>query len=300
MFILPALQKGDCIGITAPAKQIDRNEIAFAVELLEREGYSVIVDETIRNAPYLFSDTDENRAKAFQQLLDNPNIKAVFSARGGYGSVRIIDQLDFSSLSKNPKWLIGFSDFTVFHCHLYRFTTLPTLHATMPVFFPGNTEVALKATLNILKNTLPKYSIESPFKSLCKDGITEAPIIGGNLSVIYSLCGSQSGLNNAKHILFLEDLCEYFYHTDRMLQNLKRNGLFENLAGVIIGQFTDMKDGALPFGKNTYEILFEYFSELDIPVFTGFPAGHVPDNRPLIFGSTAKLEVKDGTIQLEF
>jgi muramoyltetrapeptide carboxypeptidase len=300
MIEMPILQKGDAIGITAPAKQIDKAQLQFAIAYLEERGFKVVTDQTIRKAKYLFSDTDEHRAQAFQEMIDNPDIKAIFSARGGYGSVRIIDEIDFSSLSKSPKWLVGFSDFTVFHCHLYRFTNLPTLHGTMPVFFEGNTSVALTTTIEILEGKSPKYEIESPFKELCIDGSARANIIGGNLSVLYSLCGSQSGLTSDSYILFLEDLCEYFYHTDRMMQNLKRNGIFENLAGVIIGQFTDMKDGALPFGKNAYEILFEYFEEVNIPVFTGFPSGHVNDNRPLIFGKEASMVIKNGKISLEF
>lgn len=288
------LKAGDCVGIVAPAKRIDFNEIAFAIEVFENWGLEVKLGKTIGEGEFLFSGTDDERAKDFQEMIDDDTVSAIFSARGGYGCARIIDQLNFGGLAKNPKWLIGFSDFTVIHNHLYNKINLPTLHASMPVFFKENTEAALKSIYQVLFHQEINYQVNSAFLELCKNGETVAEIVGGNLSVIYSLLGSSSGLKRGKYILFLEDLAEYFYHVDRMMQNLKRNHIFSELAGVIIGNFTDMKDGALPFGKNPYEIIFDYFKDLNIPVFTGFPAGHSADNRALIFGKEIMLKVEDG------
>lgn len=285
---------GDCVGIVAPAKRIDFKEIAYAIEVFESWGLEVKLGKTIGTGEYLFSGTDEERALDFQEMLNNDSIDVIFSARGGYGCARIIDQLDFSALAKHPKWLVGFSDFTVFHNHLYQKINLPTLHASMPVFFKENSEAALQSIYSVLFHQKIHYQVNSAFPELCKDGETEAEVIGGNLSVIYSLLGSSSGLKRGKYILFLEDLAEYFYHVDRMMQNLKRNNLLVDLAGVIVGNFTDMKDGALPFGKNSYEIIFEYCKNLNIPIFTGFPAGHSSDNRAIIFGQKLKFLVKNG------
>ena len=288
------LKPGDCVGITAPAKRIDFKEITYAIEVFESWGLEVKLGKTIGTGEYLFSGMDEERAKDFQTMLNDEDIDVIFSARGGYGCARIIDLIDFSGLSKNPKWLVGFSDFTVIHNHLFQKFKLPTLHASMPVFFKENTDAALQSVYNVLFNQKINYQVNSAFPELCIDGETEAEVIGGNLSVIYSLLGSSSGLKRGKYILFLEDLAEYFYHVDRMMQNLKRNNLFTDLAGVIIGNFTDMKDGALPFGKNPYEIIFDYFKHKNIPVFTGFPAGHSSDNRAIIFGEKLYFKVING------
>lgn len=292
------LQKGDSVGICAPAKRIDYIEIEYAIDVLQSWGLKVKLGETIGKGKYLFAGTDEERRADFQQLLDDPEVNAIFSARGGYGCVKIIDDLDFTALNQQPKWLIGFSDFTVFHCHIFRHFNWPTLHASMPVFFPNNSKAAINSLKKVLFDGAIQYKINSPFPELCLDGEAEGKIIGGNLSVIYSLCGSDSGLKTNKYILFLEDLCEYFYHVDRMMENLKRNGIFEQLSAVIVGSFTDMKDGALPYGSNAYEILFSYFKQANIPVFTGFPAGHTPDNRPLIFGQNTRLSIEKSCLNL--
>lgn len=288
------LKPGDCVGIVAPAKRIDFHEITYAIEVFESWGLNVKLGKTIGTGDFLFSGTDKERANDFQLMINDNEVDVIFSARGGYGCARIIDLIDFSVLSKNPKWLVGFSDFTVIHNHLFQKFNLPTLHASMPIFFKENTDAALQSIYNVLFQQNINYQVNSAFPELCIDGETEAEVIGGNLSVIYSLLGSSSSLKRGKYILFLEDLAEYFYHVDRMMQNLKRNNLFTDLAGVIIGNFTDMKDGALPFGKNPYEIIFDYFKNKNIPVFTGFPAGHSSDNRAIIFGEKLIFKVEKG------
>lgn len=294
----PQLQTGDTIGITAFAKKITLNEIQSAISVFKSWGLNVVIGNTIGANWNQFGGNDEMRRMDIQKMLDDPNIKAIVSARGGYGSVRIIDDIDFTNFSNNPKWLIGFSDITVFHSHIHKHVNVPTIHGTMPVFFPNNSEESLSSLKKVLMSNEMEYEEQSSTPNLCRNGNTKAEIIGGNLSILYSLCGSESAINTTGKILFLEDLCEYLYATDRMLQNIKRNGLFDNLAGVIIGGFSDMKDGPIPFGKNAEELIFDYVKHLDIPIFTGFPAGHINDNRSLIFGHPVNMKVESGTINL--
>lgn len=295
-----ALKHGDKIGIVAPAKRISIEEVSYALSIFKSWGLDPILGKSIGSGTYLFSGEDDFRAEDTQDFINNPEIKAIFSARGGYGCVRIIDKLDFSEMIKQSKWMIGFSDFTVFHNHLFQQYNYPTVHASMPVFFTQNTPAALKSLHQLIFHHQFSYTIESAFPEYCIDGNAFAPINGGNLSVMYSLNGSRSALKDEAIILFLEDLSEYYYHTDRMMQNLFRSGMFTNLKGVIIGAFTEMKDGALPFGKNAYALIFDYFKQLNIPVFSGFPAGHVVDNRALIFGKNVQLSVKDNQLNLNW
>lgn len=295
----PLLKSGDTIGIVAFAKKISLEEIQPAIKVFESWGLNVRIGATIGNEWYQFSGTDADRSKDIQLMLDDPDVNAVISARGGYGSVRIIDTIDFSTFKVNPKWLIGFSDITVFHAHIHQHFAIPTLHATMPVFFPNNSKAALNSLKQVLFEGSMDYEITSSLPDLCKNGRVEAEIIGGNLSILYSICGSSSSINTNGKILYLEDLCEYLYHTDRMLQNLKRNGVFAGIKGLIIGSFTDMKDGPVPFGKSVQEMIFEFINDLDILVFADFPAGHIDDNRALIFGQKVLMEVQNGRIVLK-
>lgn len=292
------LQKGDKIGIVALAKKISLNEIQPAINVFKSWGLDVVVGKTIGAEWNQFGGNDEERRADIQVMLDDHSIRAVVSARGGYGSVRIIDNIDFNNFLHKPKWLIGFSDVTVFHSHINKNHNIPTLHATMPVFFHENTNEALKSFKKAIIDGEMLYKIQSQFPEYCKEGKVESEIIGGNLSILYSLCGSPSSSNTHGKILFLEDLCEYLYHTDRMLQNLKRNGFFSNLSGLIIGNFNDMKDGPIPFGKSTEKMIFDFCKNLDIPIFTGFPAGHIKDNRALIFGEKVLMEVNGGKLKL--
>tara|TARA_Y100000739_G_C20597812_1_gene461309 strand:+ start:1345 stop:2244 length:900 start_codon:yes stop_codon:yes gene_type:complete len=294
------LQPGDKIGIVAFAKKITLEEIQPAIKIFQTWGFKVVIGDTIGSEWNQFSGDDENRREDIQKMLDNPDIKAIISARGGYGCIRIIDKIDFSSFLKNPKWLIGFSDLTVFHSHINSNFSIPTIHATMPIFFQENTPESLNSLKQIVMRGTIEYQIKSKTKELCKKGKAKGELIGGNLSILHNLCGSVSlGVTDGK-ILFFEDLSEYIYHVDRMLHNLKRNGFFKNIAGLIIGSFTEMKDGPIPFGKTSEEILFDFCKELNIPIFTNFPAGHINDNRALIIGKTVEMEVTENSLQLKW
>lgn len=296
----PLLKFGDKIGIVAFAKKITTEEVQPAVKIFQDWGLKVIIGSTIGSEHNQFSGDDEYRRTDIQKMLDNPEIKAIISARGGYGCVRIIDKIDFKYFFKKPKWLIGFSDITVFHVHINTLFNIPTVHATMPIFFKKNTSESLNSLKQIIMGGHMEYQIQSSTKKLFKQGKAKGELIGGNLSILYSLCGSISlGETNDK-ILFLEDLSEYIYHVDRMLQNLKRNGFFKNIAGLIIGGFTEMKDGPVPFGKTPEEIIFEHCNELNIPIFTNFPAGHINDNRALILGKTVEMKVTQNSLHLKW
>ncbi|MBT7243597.1 MAG: LD-carboxypeptidase, partial [Flavobacteriaceae bacterium] len=240
---------------------------------------------------------DKLRTSDFQAILDHPEIDAVWCARGGYGTVRIIDQLDFSNFKKHPKWIIGFSDVTVLHSHIHQLG-IETLHAQMPV----SIETKSKATINSIKAILfgEHYGIRIPAENNNINGKTSGQLIGGNLSILYSLCGSPSALNTKGKILFIEDLDEYLYHIDRMLQNLKRNGMFDELEGLIVGGMSQMHDNVIPFGKNAAEIILDICSEYDFPITFNFPAGHLEDNRALILGRKVDLMVNKKGVTLSF
>ncbi|MBI35336.1 MAG: LD-carboxypeptidase [Flavobacteriales bacterium] len=294
------LTPGDKIGIVAFAKKITIEEIQPAVKIFQNWGLDVVIGNTIGSELNQFSGDDEQRRADIQKMLDNQEIKAIISARGGYGCVRIIDEINFSSFLKSPKWLIGFSDITVFHSHINANFNIPTIHATMPVFFKKNTPKSLSSLKKLLMKGTLNYQIQSKTKELCKNGKARGQLIGGNLSILYSLCGSISSVKTDGKILFIEDLSEYMYHVDRMIYNLKRNGYFKNLSGLIIGSFTEMKDSNTPFGKNSEEIIFDLCKDLNIPIFSNFPAGHINDNRALIFGKTLEMQVEEGNLCLEW
>ncbi|MBO73161.1 MAG: LD-carboxypeptidase [Flavobacteriales bacterium] len=294
------LTPGDKIGIVAFAKKITIEEIQPAVKIFQNWGLDVVIGNTIGSELNQFSGDDEKRRADIQKMLDNQEIKAIISARGGYGCVRIIDEINFSSFLKSPKWLIGFSDITVFHSHINANFNIPTIHATMPVFFKKNTPKSLSSLKKLLMKGTLNYQIQSKTKELCKNGKARGQLIGGSLSILYSLCGSISSVKTDGKILFIEDLSEYMYHVDRMIYNLKRNGYFKNLSGLIIGSFTEMKDSNTPFGKNSEEIIFDLCKDLNIPIFSNFPAGHINDNRALIFGKTLEMQVEEGNLCLEW
>ncbi len=302
------LQKGDTVAIVSTARKITKEELKPALELLKSWGLKSVLGKTIGAEENQFAGSDELRAADFQQMLDDPNINAIWCARGGYGTVRIIDKLDFSSFTKNPKWIIGYSDVTVLHSHIHNLG-VETLHAQMCLEIENKSEEARESIRKVLfgEDYLISFSVDT-YKEACRDtlqentrlGFIKGEIIGGNLSVLYSLVGSPSEMKTDGKILFIEDLDEMLYHIDRMMMNLKRSGYLKNLKAIIIGGMTQMKDNKVYFGKTAEETIVDLVKEYDYPVILNFPAGHILDNRGLILGREVKLISENDKVILEF
>lgn len=291
------LKQGDQVGIISTARKISKEELLFAKKTIENWGLKVVFGKNIFEEYNQFAGKDLQRAVDLQEMIDNPKIKAIICARGGYGTVRILDLVDFSGLKANPKWIAGFSDITALHSTLHNLN-ISSLHSTMPVNFQTNTNTSLESLKQALFGKPISYRFSS--NKLNRIGNSEGKVVGGNLSIIYSLLGSSSDIKTFGKILFLEDLDEYLYHIDRMMINLKRNGKLNNLAGLIIGGMSDMNDNTIPFGKNAIEIIAETVSEFDYPVAFNFPAGHIKNNNTILLGQTAKLEITINNSSLTF
>lgn len=288
MVIPPYLKKGDAVALVSTARKVTKQELTPAIELLRSWGLVPVLGSSIGAQYHQFAGEDALRMIDFQNMLDNPAIKAIWCARGGYGTVRIVDGLDFSTFLKHPKWIVGYSDVTVLHSHLHNLG-IASIHGQMALEIEKKSE----ATSITLKKVLfgQSYTIDSKVHELQNNGIAMGTLIGGNLSILYSLCGSKSAINTEGKILFLEDLDEYLYHVDRMMQNLKRNGLLDHLAGLIVGGMSVMNDNTIPFGKNAEAIIAEAVAPYDYPVCYHFPVGHLKDNRALVMGSEINLTV---------
>ena len=298
MITPPSLKPGDTVAIVSTARKITKSELEPALQLLAQKGLKALLGHTIGAEDNQFAGDDSLRVKDFQAALENPNIKAIWCARGGYGTVRVIDGLDFTEFRKNPKWIVGYSDITVLHSHIHNFG-IETLHAQMPLDIEKKSEKAKEGIFDVLFGR--KHNINYASKhSFNREGTVSAPLVGGNLSVLYSLCGSASAINSEGKILFIEDLDEYLYHIDRMMQNLKRNGMLDNLAGLIVGGMTKMHDNTIPFGKTAEEIVRDIVQDCDYPVCYDFPAGHVRDNQALIMGRKATLKVGASKVSVSF
>ncbi|MCF8296051.1 MAG: LD-carboxypeptidase [Saprospiraceae bacterium] len=293
------LKKGDKIAIISTARKISPEEIEPSVKIFESWGLEVVLGENLFWEYNQFAGSDEQRTFDFQQMLDDPTVKAIICARGGYGTVKIIDNIDFTNFIKNPKWIVGYSDITVIHSHIHTKFGVETLHATMPINFPKDklTNNAVESLRKALFGEKLKYELK--LSEFSRKGIVEAEIIGGNLSILYSLIGSPSDINTEEKFLFIEDLDEYLYHIDRMMMNLKRAGKLENIAGLIVGGMSDMNDNEVPYGKTAKEIIAEIIETYNYPVLFDFPAGHIEDNRALILGRNARLSVGE-IMRLEF
>jgi muramoyltetrapeptide carboxypeptidase len=294
---IPYLKPNDKIAIVATARKISAQELAFAVETFKKWGLQSVLSKNIFATENQFAGTDAQRAEDMQWAIDDDSIKAILIARGGYGTVRIVDLINFEKLKTNPKLLIGFSDVTVLHSHIHTHIGIPTLHATMPINFSKNAD-AVETLRKCLFGEEISYSFESNI--LNKKGETKGVLIGGNLSLLYALSGTESDIDTKGKILFLEDLDEYLYHIDRMMLNLKRSGKLEHLAGLVIGGFTDMKDNAILFGKNAQEIILDAVKEYNFPVCFNFPAGHIDRNLALFFGKEVNLKVSETNCSLIF
>ncbi|MDQ7948861.1 MAG: LD-carboxypeptidase [Pedobacter sp.] len=293
----PYLKNNDKIAIVCPAKKLP-NAINEAIDILKDWGLQVEIGKTVSGSHHQFAGTDELRAADLQQYLDDPSIKAIIAGRGGYGTLRIIDDLDFTAFEKNPKWLIGFSDITVLLSHVFAVLETQSIHAQMPYTFDTSSAEALTS----LKNTLFGHSIvhtyESQFKN--REGNAEGVLIGGNLSLLIAVQGSVSEMDYTDKILFLEEVSEHEYSIDRMMRILKRNGKLNQLKGLIIGAFNDLGEESIPFGQTPEEIIWELVKEYDYPVCFNFPTGHIDDNRAMVVGRNVALQVNKLNVELKF
>jgi len=286
--IPPYLKKGDTVGILATARKVDMAPLEPAIKLLKSWGLNVVIGKTIGLDNNQLAGQDWQRAQDFQQMLDNPSIKAIWTAKGGYGTVRMIDRLNFTKFKQHPKWLVGFSDFTVMHSHVNNFD-IATLHSIACISVAGATPEAIEGLKKGLFGGKIEYNITA--HEYNKTGKAHGELIGGNLSVLYSIIGSPSEADYKGKIIFIEDLDEYLYHVDRMMMNLERNGYFKDVKGIIIGGMTKMRDNDIPWGHDALQIIQDISKEYNIPICFNFPAGHIKDNRALVFGKQITLDV---------
>tara|TARA_B100001564_G_C20573520_1_gene639534 strand:+ start:81 stop:1160 length:1080 start_codon:yes stop_codon:yes gene_type:complete len=296
------LSQGDTVAIVAPSgilKNYD-NYILKAKELLNNWGLNVIIGENVFNDDGHFAGTDLERTFDFQNALDNKSVKAIWCARGGYGAIRVIDNLNFDKYKLNPKWIIGYSDITAIHNDLH-IQKSESIHGIMCKSL-DKIDVYNDESVKLLKKTLfgEKLSYEIEGNSYNIEGVTKGQLVGGNLTLLHSMLGSESSINTDGKILFIEDLGEYLYHIDRMLYSLKRAGYFDNLNGLIIGDFTDLRKNTTPFGRNLNELILEIVSEYNIPVAFDFPAGHGEKNFPMILGREIEFSVSKESTSIIF
>lgn len=297
MITPPYLQKGDTVAIIATARKHIVKSMQPTIDLLESWGLHVVIGKSIGLEENQLAGSDEQRAADLQEQLNNPNIKAIWCARGGYGTVRVVDLIDFTAFKKSPKWLVGFSDVTVLHNHLNTMG-YKSIHGIMPISLAKASPEAIESLRLSLFGQPLQYAIDPhPLNRL---GKATGELVGGNLSILYSVLGSPSAIDCTDKILYIEDLDEYLYHIDRMMMNLKRNGCLESLKGIIVGSMTDMKDNDIPWGKNALEIVQDVTKQYNIPVIFNFPAGHIHDNRALILGNNVTIDVTENCSTVVF
>lgn len=287
------LSEGSKVAVVATARFVTEKDVEYSVRCIEEMGFTPVYDNRLFAVCGQFAGDDDLRAAVLQSYLDDPAIDAVLCARGGYGTVRIIDKINFDNFLRDPKWIIGYSDVTALHAKLQSMN-IESLHATMPINFHDNTKMALDSLYDALTKGSLTYEIENTPINI--KGKAEGELVGGNISVLYSLLGSDSFPDTDGKILFLEDLDEYLYHIDRMMMAFKRAGKLDNIKGLIVGALTKMHDNAIPFGKEAEQIIFEYVRDKEIPVCFNFPAGHIDDNRALIFGRKTRLKIGETAV----
>jgi muramoyltetrapeptide carboxypeptidase len=296
MISLPVLEKGDVIRILAPAKAIEKEVVDFAVESLEGYGFNVQVSDNCLGRDGYFSGTIAERTADLQSAIDDAEVKAIICARGGYGCIQIVDRVNWAGYLTHPKWVIGFSDITVLHQHLSRMKS-SSIHASMPLNYRENSERSLDTMVKSLLGEQLNYSW-APNRDN-KTGITHGELIGGNLSVLCGLIGTNEMPSYLNSILFVEDVGEHLYAIDRCFHQLSKAGILDQIRGLVLGGFTDSKDTDPPYGKTFEEIICTHFEYRSIPVAFDFPAGHQDDNCPLILGNRAVLSVEDGEVSLK-
>ena len=296
----PYLKPGDTIGIVCPAGYMALEKAQTCIDTLEQWGYKTKIGRTLgSSSANYFSGSDDERLLDLQEMMDDDNVQAVLCGRGGYGIGRIIDHINFKKFIRQPKWLIGFSDVTVLHAHIYSNFKIATLHAPMAAAFNegGSGNEYVLSLKDALEGKKMRYQCGP--HDFNKRGAAVGDLVGGNLALLAHVVGTSSDIKTRGRILFLEDLGEYLYNVDRMLYQLKRSGKFKKLAGLIIGGFTDTKDTERPFGKNVYAIIHDIVKDADYPVCFNFPVSHEKENYALKVGVGFKLKVSKNRVTLE-
>lgn len=293
---IPPVQPGDKVAVVSPAKHVGAEIIAHAVKVLKDFGFIPVVGKNAAGKHHYFSGSIEERVHDMQQAIDDPEIKAIFCARGGYGCIQLVDRLQWAGMLRHPKWIVGFSDVTIFH-HKMLSMGFPSIHATMPLNYGENTPASFETLLKAL--TAKPYTIRTaPFEKN-KPGFASGKLVGGNLSIVYSLLGTIDQIKYTNCILFVEDLSEHLYMVDRMFHSLAKAGVLEEIKGLIIGGMSNMKDTEDPYGSTLEDILLAHFAYRKIPICFHFPAGHINDNHALRLGSMVEMSVSDEGVVLQ-
>lgn len=292
MFKPDFLKAGDRIRIVSPAGWVKEEKVLPAVELLRNEGFEVVLGDHVFSRHFQFAGADQERLSDIQLAFDDPQCKAVICSRGGYGSVRIAGDINFSFFRDHPKWLVGFSDITLLHARLQK-EGFCSIHGAMPAFYLNDDQPSqsFSALMKVLKGDVPSNTL-SP-QQFNRHGSATGMLTGGNLSIVYSLIGTPMEQDTDGHILFIEDISEYLYHLDRMMHSLKFSGKLSKLKGLLVGGFTEVRDNESPFGQNVEEIVMQVAGEYNYPICFGFPAGHLDVNLPVVLGATYRLEVDE-------
>jgi len=295
MIVPPFLKSGDTIAIVSPAGKVNPDFIFKTKQFLESKGFIVVVSPNADKNYFQYSGSDEQRIQDFQLLMNDYSVKAILCSRGGYGSIRIIEKLDFSEFEKNPKWIIGFSDITIFHACLNNIFDIASVHGPMTkAFFDEADGESVSYLIKMMTGNKIVYPL--PEHKLNQPGKCSGRLIGGNLAILTSLIGTAYDFNPKGKILFIEDVGEYLYRIDRMMWQMKLAGKFNGLKAVILGQFSDMKDNQSPFGKNACEIIHEHLSEYKIPLYFDFQAGHEMPNIPLMLNTVVEIDKNQNLI----
>lgn len=298
----PYLKAGDTVAIAAPSGILKNRtlEIEKAIALLKSWGLEVVVGEHVFSQSNHFAGTDDERSKDFQKALDNPNIKAIWCARGGYGTVRILDALDFTTFKKHPKWIVGYSDITALHNQIHN-EGVESIHAMMCTSLQDSFD-EIQETVASFKNALFGKPLEYRLKGSTynKTGTASGPVVGGNLTVLHTMLGSKSSIDVSGKILFIEDIGEYKYHIDRMLQSLKRAGYFETCKGLIVGDISKLRKNTTHWGTTIEQLILDALAKYDFPIAFNMPAGHEKDNRAMILGRTVEMTVGKDTSTMVF
>jgi muramoyltetrapeptide carboxypeptidase len=294
------LKSGDTVGLVAPASYVKAEELTRFLAILDTWRLKAIQGKNLFRRKNSFAGNDDQRASDFQQMLDDPSVKAILCARGGYGTIRIVDKLRFDAFRQDPKWIVGCSDITVFHTLMQKNLNTESLHAIMPRHISAGKKdlSSLDSLKNALFGNLVEYHLKPDRHN--RAGEASGELVGGNLSVLYSLRGTKLDIDTAGKMLFLEDVGEYLYHIDRMIMNLKMSGKLKNLKGLIVGGMSGMKVSVSGFRKTAYDVILEAVEEYSYPLMFGFPAGHMRPNMALILGREVILRVGRDECNLNF